>query len=124
SFLLYSGEQRENLALDRSGDPRALLLHVYVHLAADAELRQVNARLERKARARDDAAGILRLQAVHISLVAVHFLADVVPGAMNEVLVIALLGQGRVRGPVHLPSLAVAVALNALRTEASMRGPR
>src|SRR5205807_2090928 len=119
SFLLYSGEQRENLALDRSGDPRALLLHVYVHLAADAELRQVNARLDRKARARDDAADILRLQAVHIRPVAVHFLADVVAGAMNEVLGIARLTNGLARGLIHLPPLDAATRRNRVLNEAN-----
>src|SRR5213079_1324127 len=62
---------------------------VHVHLAAHAELRQVNAGFDTEAGSADDAPVVARFEAVDVRAVAVHLLADVVPGAVREVLAVA-----------------------------------
>ena len=62
----------------------AVLVDVDVHLAAHAELGQVDPRLDAEAGPRDDAAVVAGFQAVDVRAVAVDFLADVVPGAVRE----------------------------------------
>src|SRR5262249_49843595 len=54
----------------------------HVDLAADAELGEVDARLDGEAGARQDAALLVGLQVVHVGAVAVDLLADRVPGAV------------------------------------------
>src|ERR1700735_446155 len=43
-----SSEQRKDLFLYRSGHARFSFVHVDIHFAANAELRQINSRLNRK----------------------------------------------------------------------------
>ena len=75
-----------------------------VDLAADAELGQVDARLDGEARPRHHPPVLARFQVVHVGPVAVDFLADVVPGAVDEVLAVAGLLDHRPGRVVHLPA--------------------
>src|SRR5262245_10523423 len=61
-----------------------VLVDVHIDLATDAEFRQVDARLDGEARSPHDPPVVAGLQAVDVGAVAVHFLADVVPGAVDE----------------------------------------
>ena len=56
-----------------------------VDLAADAELVEVDARLDREAGPAQHQPFFVGLEVVHVGAVAVDFLADVVPDAVDEV---------------------------------------
>src|SRR5262249_51216172 len=100
-------QQRHNLRLRRAARDvhAAILVHEHIHLAAHAELRQVDTRLDGEAGARQDAAIFARLQAVHVGAVAVRLLADRVAGAVAEVLAVAGLLDDVAGSLVHLPSV-------------------
>src|SRR5262245_42550736 len=75
-----------------------------VDLTADAELRQVDAWLHRKARARHDSAFFARLQAVHVGAVAVDFLTDGMARAMAEIVAVARFLDDRPASLIDLPA--------------------
>src|SRR5262245_57457489 len=83
-----SGRALENhqLALDRAGDSRFALAHEHIDFRAYAEVRQVNAGLDREATPRSNAPLVVRFEIVHVGAIAVDVLSDGVPGAMHEVL--------------------------------------
>src|SRR5260221_13975845 len=83
------GEQRQDLPLYSSGDARLALANVNVDFAANPKLAQVNSRLNRSARARDQAARIARFQPIHVDTVAMHALADAVSSAMKKIFAIS-----------------------------------
>ena len=77
----------------------------YVHFATNAELRQVDSRLNGKARPRQHSPFLMRLQVVHVGAIAVRFLTDGMAGPMAKRFAIAGLFDHCPRGPVHLPAL-------------------
>src|SRR5947209_15281359 len=73
-----------------AGDVHApVLVDVDVHLAADAELRQVDARLDAEASPPDHPAVLAGFEAVDVRAVAVRLLPDVVPGPVREPVAVA-----------------------------------
>ena len=58
---------------------------VDVYFRANAELREIDARLNREAGSCDDLALVVGLQVVHVRAGAVHFFANRMAGAMDEV---------------------------------------
>src|SRR5262245_45461966 len=100
-------QERHHLLLRRAaGDvDGAASVDEDIDLAADAELRQVDPRLDGEAGARQDAALLVSFQVVHVGAVAVRLLADRVPGAVAEVLAVAGLLDHVAGGSVHLPAL-------------------
>lgn len=85
-------------------DP-AGLVDKHVDLAANAELGQIDARLDGKAGTPEHPAFFACLQAVHVGPVAVRFLADRMTGAMAEVFAVAGLIDDVASGLVDLPTL-------------------
>ena len=77
---------------------------VDVDFEADAEFGEVDARLDRKAGAAEDAAGFVRLEIVHVRAVAVHLLPDAVPRAVDESVAVAGRGNHVAGRPVDFPS--------------------
>src|SRR5208282_1800969 len=102
---LAQGKQRQNLFLHRAGDARFFLADVDIHLAAHAELGQVDSRFDREARARHDLAVVARFEAVHVGAIAVNFLADAVPGAVDEIFSVARLANRLARHTIHFPAV-------------------
>src|SRR5688572_5753636 len=84
----------------------------HVHFAADSKVGKINAWLDRKARARQDAAVVARLEIVDVRAVAVGFLADAMPGAMQEIRAIPSRFNHLPRRVVHLPAAKVFVRAN------------
>src|SRR5262249_6804814 len=111
-----SREKRHDLLLRlAAGDvDHAGLVHEDVDLAADAELGQVDAGLDRETGARQDAAILVRLQVVHVGAVAVRLLADGVAGAVDEIFPVAGLVDHLAGGLVHLPALQYHAVLKTL----------
>src|SRR5207248_1133642 len=66
----------------------AVRVDVDVHLAADAELGQVDPRLDAEARPPDHPPVLAGFQPVHVGPVPVDLLPDVVPGPVGEVLAV------------------------------------
>src|SRR5262245_50138724 len=75
-----------------------------VDLTADAELRQIDARLHRKAGARHYSAFFARLQAVHVGAVAVDFLTDGMARAMAEIVAVARIDDDGPASLIDLPA--------------------
>ncbi len=80
---------------------------VDVNFEADAELREVNARLDRKARATEDAAGLVRFEIVHVRAVAVDLLPDTVASAVDEAVAVAGRGNHVAGRPIDFKALDV-----------------
>ena len=66
---------------------------------------KIDARLDGKARARDDFPVVARLEPVHIRAVAVNFLPDAVAGAMHEIFSVAGFANALARHPIHFPAV-------------------
>src|SRR2546426_6453160 len=79
-------EDRYDGGLDGdAGDECIGLGEIDVHLAPDAEFaRQVDARLDREARVREQAPPVLGLEIVDVGAIAVDFFTDRVPGTVDE----------------------------------------
>src|SRR5579875_252908 len=99
-------EDRHDAGLWRTAGDMNLSLSVneYVDLAAHAELRQIDAWLDREASAWQHLPFFVRLQVVHIGAVAMCFLADGMAGAMTEGRTVASLLDYVTRCLVHLPA--------------------
>src|SRR5205807_3076257 len=82
--------------------PRIALFNVNVHLAPHSEFGKVDSRLHRETRSGNDPAIVARLEVVHVGAVAVDVFADRVPGAVNEIVAVAVTGDDGARGVVHL----------------------
>ncbi len=76
--------------------------YVNIDLGTNAKFRQIDARFDGETAARENAALVMRLKIVHIGPGAVHFRADAVTGAMEEVLGITALFDEAAHGIVHL----------------------
>src|SRR5262249_35882264 len=76
----------------------------HVDLAANAELGQVDAGLDRKARAREDETLLVRLEVVHVGPGAVRFLADAVARPAAERRPVAGLVNDVAGGGVDFPA--------------------
>ncbi len=100
-----SPEQRQNFFLNCARDASIVLAHVHIYFAANAEFRQINSRLDGKAGVRHDFAVVARFEPVHVCAVAVNFLADAVPGAMDEIFRVARFTNRLARDVVHFPSV-------------------
>ena len=72
---------------------RAVLAHVGVDFGTDAELGQVDARLDGEADAGDDAAGVVGLEVVQVDALAVDGVVDAVAQAVGEVVAVAAIGD-------------------------------
>src|SRR5579864_6902041 len=90
--------------LDFARDPSVVLFNVDVHLAAHAEIGQVDAGFDREARTRNHAAGVVRLEIVHVGAVAMHVFADRVSRAVDEILPVAVPCDHSAGGVVHFPT--------------------
>src|SRR5262249_52173692 len=96
----------------------------HIHFAADAKLRQINPRFDRKTRVRNDSAIVARFEAVHVRTIAVNFAPDAMAGAMHESLGIACLGD-RVSGRrLDLPTMNRAAVHDCLSNEFDSAIPR
>src|SRR6202011_3905287 len=82
-----------------------MLMHEDVDCAAYAELRQVDARLNRAAGRGEQDTLIPCLKIIHICSIGMHHRAYAVPCPMNEILAIACLGNTRACSIIHLPAL-------------------
>src|SRR5262249_6365798 len=105
--LASRGEQRRYARLRiAAGDvDRRLAVDVDIDLAAHAELRQVDAWLNREASPRQDTAFLARPEVVHVGPVAVRLLSDRVAGTMHEVRPVPHLVDDVPGRIVHLPTL-------------------
>src|ERR1043166_2803995 len=79
-----TGLQPNELCLQRAAHGGLALADEHVDLGPDAERVRVDARLDREAGAGDQPALVVGLVVVHVDAVAVHFRAEAVPGAMDE----------------------------------------
>src|SRR5262245_19096159 len=93
TYPLASRHDRHDMGLRRPSRHMNVPLGVHedVDLTADAELGEVDARFDRKTGPRQDAPLLARFQVVHIGTVTVRFLADRMPGAVEEVFAVASL---------------------------------
>ena len=66
-----------------------LLSNVNVDFAADPEFRQVNPRLDREQRSRQNQTLLTGLKIVQVRAVAMHFLSQIVPGPMAKLFAVA-----------------------------------
>src|SRR5215216_4110016 len=103
-------EQCDHLALGAAGDDHLRRREVDVHLAAYAKGGEVDARLHREADVGQEGAHVVRLEVVHVGALAVRLLADVVAGAVDEVVGVARLLDYLAGGVVHLPALDLTAA--------------
>src|SRR4029453_788544 len=112
------GSSRQQRALEFSKNAHNLLLQrpagdvhfapgidKNIHLAAHAEFWQIDAWLDGEARPRHYEPLFVGFEIVHIRAVAVDFLADVVPGAMDELLAVPCLDDHVATGLIDLPAL-------------------
>src|SRR5216683_3742947 len=87
--LLWHGQQRGDGALRLAAADLypAAFQQAHVDFAADAEaVREVDARLDRRAGAGQVAAAVARLEVVVVHAIAVHAHVDAVPGAVQDLL--------------------------------------
>src|ERR1700738_1713784 len=98
-------EERQDLLLHRTGHARFALTDVNIHFAADPKLPQVDPRLNRRARARNQMTNIMRFEPIHVDAVAVHALADAVACAVEKIFTVASSFDHAPRGIIHLPAL-------------------
>src|SRR5262245_7040972 len=103
-------QERDDLVLDDGRDLDRPFVHVHVDLAPDTEVGEVDPRLDREPRPRDQLPLVDRLERVDVAAVAVHLEADAVPGAVQEALAVAL---GDDVLPGHLVDVRAAQALAA-----------
>src|SRR5579864_439397 len=103
SAILFR-QQRKNLRLHRSRNPRFPSVSINVYFAANSKIFQIDSRLDGKAGVRQNRARIVRFQAIHIGAIAVDFLADAVAGAMHEIPGVSRVGDDAARDGIHLPS--------------------
>src|SRR5207245_2885480 len=80
-------------------------VHEDVDFAADAEVGQIDSRLNGKTGARQDAALLARFEVVHVGPVAMNFLANGVARTVAEVLSVASLLDDASRCIVDFPAL-------------------
>src|SRR5262249_53296410 len=98
-------EDRQDFRLESAGHvDRAGPVHEDVHLAPDAEIFEIEARLDREARPGEDQTLLVGLEIIHVGAVAVDFLADVVAGPMDEMIAVTGLVDDPSAGGVDLPS--------------------
>src|SRR5262245_24053041 len=102
-ILLQNGN---HFGLDAAGH-MDLVVGVYKHvvLETNAELRQVDSRLDREARALEDATLVVRLQVVHVGAVAVDLFADRMTGAVHELIAVSRFLDDITRGVVDFPTV-------------------
>src|SRR5437870_11394718 len=100
------GEDGDDGGLDgNAGDECVRLGEIDVDLAPDAEFaRAVDARLDRKARVREQTASVPGLEVVDVGAVAVDFVADRVPGAVKEPVSVSRLPDHAAALVVHIPA--------------------
>ena len=116
-------EDRDDLGLEAAGDvDLAVGVDEDVDLAPDAELGEVDARLDREAGPGQDEPLLVGLEVVHVGAVAVGLLADAVAGAVDERRAVAGLVDHPARGVVDLP--AVERAARRRRRRATARDRR
>src|ERR1035441_717172 len=72
------------LPLNIACHPRLLRRGQHVHFAAHAELRQIDSRLDREARGRQNAALVVGFKIIEVSARPMNLVCDVVPGAMGK----------------------------------------
>src|SRR5207249_6197970 len=88
-----------------AGDECVGLGEIDVHLAPDAEFaREIDAGLDRKARVREQTASVPGFEVVDVGAVAVNFLADRVPGAVDEPVSVSRLPDHTAAHIVHIPA--------------------
>src|SRR5262245_5704181 len=92
-----------------------------VDLAANAELGEVDAGLDRKAGAAEDKTCFVRFEVIHIRAVAVSFLADAVAGAVDEVLAVASFFDHIAGGLIDLPAAKLLAGGKALLYQVDRR---
>ena len=104
---LLSLEDPNDLRLDRAAGHlhRTIRMNEHIDLAADAEFRQVDSRLDRKQRSRQYAASFVRLQIVDVSSVAVCFPAETVSGTVAECFAVPGIFDHAPDGIINLPAL-------------------
>src|SRR6266700_1036340 len=95
---------QDQLILDFTRYFRGAIADQDVDLTAHAELRQIDTRLDGKARIGDDLALVLGLKVVHVGAVAVHRHADGVPGAVDKIFSVPSGADALARGLVHFPA--------------------
>src|SRR3984957_50529 len=98
------GQQRNNFILNRTGDVRFFFVDVHIDFGANAEFRQVDSGLNRKAGMRNDFAVVARFQAVHVGAVAVDILPNAVAGTMHEEFPVTGLANRFAGGAVDFPA--------------------
>src|SRR5260370_34758873 len=96
---------RDQRELFFSGYLGVSLRDINIHLGSDSELRQIDARLNRETRSRNNSALIVRFEIVHIRARAVHFFADGVPSAVDEILAESLFLDMFTGGVINLEAL-------------------
>ena len=94
----------DQIRLQPAGDPGFVVAGHHVHFAADAEVFQVDSGLDREAGVRKDEALVVGLEIVEVRAVAVQLGANVVAGAVGEVLRIAGIADHGAGGIVRLPA--------------------
>ena len=72
-----------------------------VHFGSNAEIRQINPGFHGEERARQDAAVVVCFQIVHVRAGSVHFFADGMARAVDELVAVALATDVLARGVVH-----------------------
>src|SRR5262249_17814980 len=88
-----------------SGHPCLLVSHVHVYFASHAKpALEINARLDRKARARNQRAFVPGLQIVDVGPIPVNFGVNVMSRPVNEVLAIAGIFDDGAAHVVNLPA--------------------
>src|SRR5258708_22175227 len=95
---------QDDLLLHLAGHARARFIDEHVHLAANAELRQVNSGLNGKASPGKDCAFVVGFEVVHIRAGAMNILADLMTGAMEKVVGITSVSNMRASRVVDLES--------------------
>src|SRR5712692_6687576 len=101
-----------------AGDECVGLGEIDVHLAPDADFAgEIDARLDRKARVREQAASVPGLEVVDVGAVAVDFFADRVPGAVEEPVSKACLPDHAAAHVVHIPAAREAARAHFLLDE-------
>src|SRR5882724_7895727 len=95
---------QDQLILDFTRYFRSAVADEDVHFTAHAELRQIDARLNGKARVGNDLALVLGLQVVHVGAVAMHRYANGVSGAVDKIFCVAGGADAFTRRLVHFPT--------------------
>src|SRR3970040_2557233 len=100
-FSSLQGQYGNRLLLNCPRDASSRSVNIDIHFTADAEFRQVDARLDGKARPGQDAPGVVGFKVVHVCTIAVNIATDGVARTMSKVLAKAL--SAGVAGASHMP---------------------